>query len=175
VRVERAEAARYSDHNQTEIIELKPFGVGRLDLVEKGNEPFCPLVIVRLVIVRRCRREVSVENRIAIVAIHGVIPHPRYGFQDEVATALRDRLNGFTGEGAPAPTHPRRRGAGRRGDSEFRGAEEGQWRTDIVFPEVAQSPATGTDAVAAERPSIIRVHLGEDDVLHPKGVILRRH
>ncbi len=112
-------------------------------------------------------------RKIAIVAVHGVIPQQRYGFQDQVATALRDRLNGFPGNGAPPSTNERA-GAGAHGHSEFRGDETGNvapspWRMDVVFPDVSPDPAALIDPVGAERPSIIRVHQNEADALHPAG------
>lgn len=32
-------------------------------------------------------------ERVAVVCVHGVAPHPRYEFQDQVSSLLRDRLN----------------------------------------------------------------------------------
>jgi hypothetical protein len=111
--------------------------------------------------------------KIAILAVHGVIPQQRYAFQDQVATALRDQLNAAAGidTGAAAGSGTRgpvvsRRGAGPAGDSMMRGSEPaGAWRMDVVFPDV--SAAAKDDPVAAESPSIVRVHRGDTSALDP--------
>jgi hypothetical protein len=54
--------------------------------------------------------------KVCIVAVHGVIPHPRYAFQDEVAKSLADQLN----------------------------ARNTGWTMDIAYPETrpSQDPAS---------------------------------
>jgi hypothetical protein len=100
-------------------------------------------------------------KRIAIVAVHGVIPHPKHGFQDEVATALRDRLNLEARAGKPpaatpqAATARQQRGPDREGAGQPRGTDDEVWAMDVVFPTIE---AGAKDPVGALRSSIVRVH-----------------
>ncbi len=102
-------------------------------------------------------------RRIAILAVHGVIPQQRYAFQDQVATALRDRLNAADGLPTTGQRPAGRRGAGSEARSAFRAKTPAGWEMDVVFPQVTL-PEESTenwvkaDPVAVERPSIIRIH-----------------
>ncbi|MDB5069453.1 MAG: hypothetical protein JWM87_564 [Candidatus Eremiobacteraeota bacterium] len=71
--------------------------------------------------------------RVAILAVHGVIPQTRYGFQDGVATALADRLSRF--------------------------AKSGTWVATVIFPATGPS----ADPVANERPTVVRVHRANEN------------
>ncbi len=107
-------------------------------------------------------------RRTAIVAVHGVIPHLEHDFQDQVATALRDRLNGeseATVARAPAVPGRTQRGPDRDGTGMPRGTDGETWTMDVVFPTIA---TPGPDPVAKTRPSIVRVHKAKDkDAANP--------
>jgi hypothetical protein len=66
--------------------------------------------------------------KVAVLAVHGVIPQRRYEFQDDVAAALSDRLTRF--------------------------ANQGTWRTTVVFPVMTSTD----DPVGNEASTIVRVH-----------------
>jgi hypothetical protein len=119
-------------------------------------------------------------KRIAIVAVHGVIPHLEHDFQDSVATALRDRLNdeartppaaAAVPEAAPGGVARARgvRGPNRDGTGAARGSDdEPAWTMDVVFPKIPMSKIG--DPVAATRASIVRVHDSRDkDATKPTG------
>lgn len=71
--------------------------------------------------------------RIGIVAVHGVIPQARYGFQDQVATELRTALNRFPGISGP-------------------------WETSVVFPGPLPSGSPTSAPDLNNTPTISRVH-----------------
>jgi len=75
--------------------------------------------------------------RIAILAVHGVLPIVRHAFQDHVASALTDRLNRIT-----AP---------------------GSWTMSAVFSRTART----AEPSAIEGPPIVRVHRADDDSSAP--------
>ena len=81
--------------------------------------------------------------RIGIVAVHGVIPQQRYGFQDQVAAELCCALDSFPDSGGP-------------------------WQTSVVFPSAAHgaNPSSSTDPT--DTPTISRVHqVSEADPNNP--------
>lgn len=73
-------------------------------------------------------------QRVAVVVVHGVAPHPRYEFQDQVAGMLRDRFNSVD-------------------DS----AGSDAWVVDVVNPAETLKP--GEDE---PQPTISRVHRAND-------------
>ena len=79
--------------------------------------------------------------KIGIVATHGVLPHPRYGFQDDVATALCGALN----------AHEKKKDA---------------WTASVVFEPVDPK---APDVVAAQKPTIVRVHKTNDPADQPQN------
>jgi pimeloyl-ACP methyl ester carboxylesterase len=85
-------------------------------------------------------------KRIAIVAVHGVIPQPKHGFQDQVAAALTRQLN---------------RGPAANGDGAPQGPDNDEWTMDVVFPEITKAP-TVDDPVGAARSTIVRIHSVEE-------------
>ena len=117
-------------------------------------------------------------QRTAIVAVHGVIPHPKHGFQDEVATALRHQLNELAHATAPSAPSPKanattpphsQRGPGQDGGGTPRGTEDEVWAMDVVFPAIPAGPA-GPDPVGAARSSIVRIHrASEPDAMRPRS------
>lgn len=87
--------------------------------------------------------------RVGIVAVHGVIPHPRYGFQDEVAEQLATALN--------------------RKD----GADCQAWQTAVVFPDARPESIPSSDPTSV--PTITRVHRDERDPQNPVGTFYDVH
>ena len=79
------------------------------------------------------------NQKIAILAVHGVIPQARYGFQDQVATNLCDRLNKKSNTST-------------------------KWTMSVMFPKIRSSQ----DPVASEAPSIVRIHQDEADFENPE-------
>lgn len=75
--------------------------------------------------------------RTGIVAVHGVIPQARYGFQDQVAAQLQAALNRFPNSGGP-------------------------WNTSVVFPTGSQAAATPS-CDPTNTPTISRVYRTTDD------------
>lgn len=76
-------------------------------------------------------------QRVAVVVVHGVAPHPRYEFQDQVAGMLCDRLNGAD------EAH-----------------KNDKWIVDVVNPKEAISP--GDDV---PQPTISCVHRADDSAV----------
>jgi hypothetical protein len=82
-------------------------------------------------------------GRIGIVAVHGVIPQARYGFQDQVAAQLCTALNNFPNSGGP-------------------------WKTSVVFPSPAQGAIPSPSTDPTNTPTIARVHQSsEPDPANP--------
>lgn len=73
------------------------------------------------------------SRRVAVVCVHGVAPHPRYEFQDQVSGLLRDRLN-------------------------ERDGDDKKWSVDVVNPENVLAPG-----VDDPWPTVARVCAGDDE------------
>lgn len=75
--------------------------------------------------------------KIAILAVHGVLPRLRHTFQDQVASALQDRLN--------------------------RTAKVPHWTMSAVFAR----PGDASGTVPSDGPAIVRLHRVDDDPSEP--------